>query len=224
MDVLALHSWDLTPAEAVQLQLVLRSHLKFKRTPSSLRYVAGADVSYSRSRDVAVAAVAVLTFPELEIAEVSLATGTLAFPYVPGLLAFREVPLLLVAFRKIRTEPDAILVDGHGIAHPRRFGIACHLGLHLERPTAGCGKSLLVGSGEEPPEQPGAWTYLLDGGEQIGAILRTRPGARPVYLSPGHLLDIPGAVEIAWRCCRGYRIPEPIRVAHLASRSALPSG
>jgi len=221
MRLLSLHPWDLTPGEAVELQRHLRSRLKLEGGALTLRYVAGADISYSRSRDRAVAAVAVLTFPDLEVVEVGLAQGTPAFPYVPGLLAFREVPLLLEAFQGIRTEPDAVLVDGHGIAHPRRFGIACHLGLLLERPTVGCAKSLLVGRPEEPPDQPGAWVYLVDGEERIGAILRTRRGTSPVYISPGHLVDIPQAVEIAWRCCRGHRLPEPVRVAHLSSRSSL---
>lgn len=194
-----------------------------------LRYVAGADVAFelgrgsrgperrdgvaSTSRGRAIAGVIVYSFPELVEVERVTAERPVSFPYVPGLLSFREAPALLRALERLRHMPDLIFYDGHGYAHPRRFGIACHLGVVLDRPTIGCAKSRLVGAHAEPPRQAGLSTPLLDDGETIGAVLRTRTGVKPIYVSPGHRVSLGRAIELVLAVCDGYRIPKPTREA-----------
>jgi deoxyribonuclease V len=156
----------------------------------------------------------------MEVVESVVIEGRPGFPYVPGLLTFREAPLVLDAFDRIATTPDLILVDGQGIAHPRRFGIASHLGLLFDIPTIGCAKSRLCGEHEGPPLQAPASSPLTDEGELIGAVLRTKTGCKPLYISIGHRIDLPTAVERVLACCRGYRLPEPTRLAHLAAGGA----
>jgi len=163
---------------------------------------------------MAVSAVVVLSYPEMEVVQTEVTRGRLDFPYIPGLLSFREAPLMLATFQKLSTSPDLILVDGQGIAHPRRLGIAAHLGLFLEKPTIGCAKSLLCGSHEEPGIEPGDYTLITDRGEPIGAALRTKRGVKPVYVSIGHNIDLKTAVHWTMKSCRGYRLPEPTRFAH----------
>lgn len=216
MNFPTLHSWDLDTKAAIALQRELASRVVLKnRLPEKVRLVAGVDVSYEKHGDRFYAGVVVLTFPDLEPVEEQTAIATVSFPYIPGLLSFRELPVLLAAFRKLEVQPDLVLVDGQGIAHPRRFGLACHLGLWLDLPTIGCAKSRLVGEGEEPGIEAGSHEPLVDGDKVIGALLRTRTGVRPMYISPGHGVDMALAVDWALRCCRGYRLPEPTRQAHL---------
>ena len=150
--------------------------------------------------------------------ETALAELPVTFPYVPGLLAFREAPAVLQAWRSLSIVPDLVIFDAHGLAHPRRFGLACHLGLVLDRPSIGCAKSRLCGEAATPAPEAGAWAGLTDGGEVIGAVLRTRPGVRPVYVSTGHRVSLPTAVALVLACCRGHRLPEPTRLAHLAGQ------
>jgi deoxyribonuclease V len=194
----------------------------------TVRRVAGIDISVTPGpRTAAVrrpaggfrarAAVIVLSFPALEVVETSVVEQPCRFPYVPGLLAFREGPSILAAFRKLRTRPDLLLFDGQGIAHPRRFGIAAHLGVLLDLPSIGCAKSRLIGEHAEPGPGRGAWAPLTDGGETIGAALRTREGVKPVYVSIGHRVDLETALDLVMRCARGYRLPEPTRQAHRAA-------
>jgi deoxyribonuclease V len=211
------HDWTLTPAEAVALQRELRPRL-ISNHPielSRIRLVAGVDVSVKDERSRA--AVVVLTFPGFRVVETALAEGPTPFPYVPGLLTFREGPVLEQAFASLQSEPDAFLFDGMGIAHPRRMGIAAHLGLWLERPTIGCGKTRLVGRHGPVPAEKGGHAPLVDRGEVVGAAVRTRAGTNPLFVSPGHLADVPSAVALALACAVKYRLPEPTRVAHRAA-------
>jgi deoxyribonuclease V len=170
---------------------------------------------------MAQAAAIVLSYPELRLVETSLAQGELDFPYIPGLLSFRELPLILAACRKLSVTPDLILVDGQGVAHPRRIGLACHLGLFLDTPTIGCAKSRLCGSHQVPDDKPGSYAEVVDKGEIIGVALRTRPGVKPVYISTGHKIDLENAIYWVLKCCLGYRLPEPTRLAHLAAGGSL---
>ena len=180
-------------------------------------YIAGVDVSVSRSRGAATGAVVVLEYPGLRLVEASVIRGEVDFPYVPGLLSFREAPLVLRACQALETTPDLILVDGQGIAHPRRIGLASHLGLFLDMPTIGCAKSRLCGSHEVPGVEPGEYAELVDKREIIGVVLRTKIGTKPVYVSVGHMIDLPAAVHWVLECCKGYRLPEPLRLAHQAA-------
>jgi len=179
-----------------------------------LRLVAGADAAYVKSKGKAYAAVAVMSLPEFRIIEEATAIVPLRFPYVPGLLSFREAPVLLSAFRKLRHRPDAVIFDAQGYAHPRRLGLASHMGLVLDLPTAGCAKSRLIGEHVEPGARAGSSAPLLDAGERIGSVLRTRKGVKPLFVSVGHRLSLKAAEELVLRCVNRYRLPEPIRQAH----------
>ena len=177
--------WNLTPREAIQLQESLRERVELQDRFGEIRYVAGADMAFDPETDVAFAGVIVYRFPELEEVERRMARHRLRFPYVPGLLSFRECPVLLAAFAKLRIEPDLILIDGQGFAHPRRFGIACHIGILFDKPTIGCAKSRLVGEHQEPGSSGRLDHPLMLEGERIGVVLRTRDGVRPIYVSYG---------------------------------------
>lgn len=215
MRVLDLHPWDISPAEAIRLQERLRPKVLCENQLVELRSVAGVDVAVRG--DTARAAVVVLRYPSLEVLEVARADRPVAFPYIPGLLAFREAPAVLAACAELTVEPDLFLFDGHGLAHPRRLGLASHIGLFLDKPAIGCAKSRLCGEHDALPPEPGAWSPLRDGAETIGAAVRTRHGARPVYVSIGHKVDLGTAVRCVLLLCRGHRLPEPCRLAHLAA-------
>src|SRR5215210_3900791 len=217
MHVRRRHAWTVAPEEAVALQRGLRREIVADRLIAldAVRLVAGVDVSVKN--DQSQAAVVVVTFPDFQPVETVLAWRPTPFPYVPGLLSFREGPVLEEAFEKLKSEPDVFLFDGMGIAHPRRIGIASHMGLWLGKPTVGCGKTLLCGRYGRLPDQKGASAPLVDRGEVIGAAVRTRDAKQPVFISPGHLADIPTAVSLALRCAPKYRLPEPIRLAHRAA-------
>ena len=213
MKALELHRWDVTPAEALKIQLELRKRVELKDRLPELRYVAGADVALDLERKHAVGGVIVYTFPGLVEVERVAAERGLTFPYVPGLLSFRESPVLIEAFERLRHEPDLIFYDGHGYSHPRRFGITCHLGVLLDRPTIGCAKSRLIGTHAEPASAAGRWTPLRDGEETIGAVLRTRDSVQPIYVSQGHRVSLERTVELVLAVCDGYRVPKPTREA-----------
>jgi len=216
MDFPSLHPWDIDYKKAIALQRDLAARVELRnRLPESIRRVAGVDVSYRKHGNHFFAAVVVLSFPTLETVEIATWDGKVSFPYIPGLLSFRELPVLLEAFRKLEHRPDLVLVDGQGIAHPRRIGLASHLGLWLDVPTIGCAKSRLTGRGEEPGAGKGEMTPLMEDGEQLGVLLRSRAKVRPLYISPGHRVDIPTAADLALACCSRYRLPEPTRQAHL---------
>ena len=210
-----LHGWNLTPKEAVGLQKRLRERVRIEPLKKRIETIAGADISFNKFSPTVYAGVVVLRLPSLEVVEEAGVVSESKFPYVPGLLSFRETPSVLEAWAKLKTEPDALMLDGQGLAHPRRVGIACHVGLIIKRPTLGCAKSILVGKYEEPPPERGQWSPMVDKGETVGAALRTKTRVQPVYVSPGHLIDLAGAVELALRCDGGYRVPEPTRRAHL---------
>jgi deoxyribonuclease V len=205
--------WNLTPRQAMREQERLRERVILEDDFGSIRYVAGADVAFDPATDLAFAGVTVYAFPALEEVERRMARRKLRFPYVPGLLSFRESPVLLAAFARLRTEPDVILIDGHGRAHPRLFGIACHLGVLLDKPTIGCAKSLLVGEHAEPGAKRGATASLIFKGEHVGEVLRTRENVKPIYVTTGHRVSLPSAVRIVERCLDGFRIPRPTREA-----------
>ena len=216
------HPWNLSPSEARALQQELRGRVREEVLSTPVR-VAGVDVSVRGQ--TARAAVVILSFPDLEPLEAAAAEQPLTFPYVPGLLAFREGPAVLTALEKVRTRPDVLIFDAQGLAHPRRMGLATHLGVLLDLPSVGCAKSRLCGDHEEPPQKRGSWVPLWDGGEVIGAVVRTRVGVRPVYVSVGHRTDLESAVELVLSCCSRYRLPEPTRWAHrVAGGESLPTG
>ncbi len=213
-----LHSWDLSAREAIALQKVLAEKVEVHGgVTHSLKRVAGADVSYRRRGGQFHAAVVVLDCHSMSILETATASGEVTFPYIPGLLSFRELPILLQAFRKLSVPPDLILADAQGVAHPRRLGLASHLGLWLGLPTVGCAKSRLCGEAAVPEGEKGSWTPLYDDGEVVGRLLRTKARVRPLYISAGHKIDLQSAAEVVLHCCRGYRLPEPTRQAHLLS-------
>lgn len=217
------HSWALTPRQAIALQKQLRDKVLRKDSLGTVRHVAGTDVGFEQSGAVSRAAVVVLTYPGLELVDYSIARLPTCFPYVPGLLSFREAPVVLSALDALRVQPDLILCDGQGIAHPRRMGIASHIGILRDIPTIGVGKTRLTGSHEEPPQQRGAWQPLTDRGEIIGAVLRTRANTRPIFVSTGHRISLQTAVQYVLACTTRFRLPETTRWAHrLASGSPQP--
>lgn len=205
----------MTPREAVELQKSLRERVRLAPLERKIETVAGADISFNKFSSTVYAGIVVLRLPGLEVVEEVGVVSETSFPYVPGLLSFRESPSVLEAWAKLKTEPDAVMFDGQGIAHPRRVGIASHVGLLIERPTFGCAKSVLVGKYDEPGEERGSWTEMSDKGEVVGAALRTKTRAQPIFVSPGHLIDLEGAIRLTLACDGGYRQPEPTRRAHL---------
>lgn len=216
MRVSLTHTWQVTPAEAARIQRELSGLVERADRFGEIRTVAGIDVGV---RDgLATAAVVVLSLPGLQVVETTTARRTVEFPYVPGLLAFREGPAVFDALEQLHADPDLLMFDAHGVAHPRRMGLACHLGVLLDCPSIGCAKSRLCGQAEEPGPHAGAVATLIDGDEIIGAVVRTRAGASPVYVSTGHRVGLEAAVRLTLACCRGHRLPEPTRQAHLAGR------
>jgi deoxyribonuclease V len=216
MKIHPLHSWDINPTQAAALQKELASRVDVRTPLTRCELVAGADVSYNRFSTTFFAGVVVLRVADCAVVETQGAVlHDVTFPYVPGLLSFREAPVLLEAFARVQAEPDAVMLDGQGIAHPRRLGLASHVGLWLQRPCLGCAKSKLTGRYQEPGEKPGSLAPLLAGGEVVGDVVRTRKKTQPVFVSAGHLIDLPSAVRLVLATCRGYRLPEPTRQAHL---------
>ena len=223
-----LHDWNLTRSEAVALQNQLRGHVRIQPLEGEVNFVAGCDISFNRFSDVVYAGIVVLRLPGIEIVTSATVVTRARFPYVPGLLSFRETPALLEAWEKLEVAPDVVMLDGQGLAHPRRFGIACHFGLLTGLPTVGCAKTVLVGKYDEPGERAGEYSLMTHKGETVGAAVRSKDRVAPIYVSVGHLIDLPGAIKLALRCVRGYqtdglfsdskskyRIPEPTRQAHL---------
>ncbi len=219
------HRWDVSPEEAQQIQRDLAARVHIEPLSTQPRTIGGIDVSFPQ-RDVARAAVVIVRFPELTPIAQATAERPVSFPYIPGLLSFRETPAVLDALDQLSTLPDLLMCDAQGLAHPRRLGLAAHLGVLLDHPTIGCAKSRLIGRHEEPPPERGAYTWLYDGQEIIGAAVRTRDGVKPVYVSVGHRIDLPGAIQMTLACCTRYRLPEPTRLAHqvAAGRSVVPPG
>jgi len=215
--VARLHDWHVSTTQALEIQRRLAGQVSWSGEIATPRFIAGVDISAGRAHGMARGAVVVLNYPELRVVEVKVAPGELDLPYIPGLLSFRESPLILAACEQLIVTPDLIMVDGQGVAHPRRIGLASHLGLFLDTPTIGCAKSLLCGRHETPGDEPGSYAEIVDQGETIGAALRTKRGVKPVYVSTGHNIDLQTAIHWVLACCRGYRLPEPTRLAHLAA-------
>jgi deoxyribonuclease V len=217
-----LHNWNLTPAEAARVQAELRDRLVLSWDDRPIRTIGGVDISIKT--ESARAAIVVIRYPELTPIEAVLADAPLVFPYIPGLLAFREGPAALAAWNKLENKPDLLMFDGQGIAHPRGIGIAAQMGLWLERPTIGVAKSRLYGRHEEVGPRRGDRADLIDkNGQVIGAVIRSREKTNPLYISPGHLMDVDHAVEFVMACLAGYRLPEPTRWAHkIAGGEKLP--
>jgi deoxyribonuclease V len=209
-----LHGWNLSPKQAIALQARLRDRVETEDRIGTVRHVAGVDVGFEDGGTTTRAAVAVLDVGRLALVERAVVRKPTRFPYVPGLLSFREAPAVLAAFERLRVAPDLILYDGQGLAHPRRFGIASHVGVLLDAPTIGVAKTRLIGEHRVPPDRRGAWVPLRDGGETIGAVLRTRTGVKPLYVSIGHRVSLESAVRWTMTCVTRYRLPETTRWAH----------
>ena len=216
-----LHEWRVSYHEALAIQNRLRGRVRETPLPREIRLVAGADVAYSRLTHRMYASVLVCALPTLEVVERVQAVRRARFPYIPGLFSFREVPPLLAAFARLRSLPDVLLFDGQGLAHPRRFGLACHAGLLLDRPSVGCAKSLLIGLHASVGRRRESWAPLTDGGETIGAALRTRDGVKPVYVSMGHRADLASALNLVLATTRRFRLPEPLRLAHQSTQALM---
>ncbi|MBR8839764.1 MAG: deoxyribonuclease V [Stigonema ocellatum SAG 48.90 = DSM 106950] len=219
MKIYQRHAWPLTVEEAIAIQEKLQAEvITENQLKEPVQYVAGVDMAFEANGTISHAAVAVLSFPDLQVQETSDSRRPTTFPYIPGFLSFREIPAILDALEKIKITPDLILCDGQGIAHPRRFGIACHLGLLVDIPTIGVAKSLLIGKHDDLPEVRGSWQPLIHRGETIGAVLRTRAGVKPVYVSSGHRVSLPTAIDYVLRCTPKYRLPETTRIADKLSK------
>ncbi len=222
MEISPLHEWNLTPREALQLQKDLASQVNLQNPlkVDDLHLVAGVDVSVRRNSEnveMSQAAVVVMRYPSFEVVEVVRSSMPTPFPYIPGLLSFREGPVLVNAFQQLQNVPNVFIFDGMGIAHPRHLGIAAHLGLWLKKPTIGCGKTWLFGRHDPVGEERGSFSWMMDKNEKIGAAVRTRTRVKPVYISPGNLVDIESAIAVVFACTPRFRLPEPIRAAHNAA-------
>jgi deoxyribonuclease V len=217
----AQHRWDVSTSEAIAIQRQLRDQVLTTNgiTLTTLKSIAGVDASYQEKIGEAKAAVVVLAFPGLEVIEQAVITRPITFPYVPGLLSFREAPAVLDALGSLRARPDLLMCDGQGYAHPRRLGLASHLGVYLNMPSIGCAKSRLIGVYDEPGPTQGSLSPLTDHGEVIGTVLRSKTGTRPLFISIGHMIDLATSVELVLRCLRGYRLPEPTRLADKLSKT-----
>lgn len=210
------HAWDISIPEATRIQKDLRSSVVLRQLDREIKTIAGADISYTRGSDIFSACMIVLSYPDLIEIERSFYRMRVTFPYVPGYLSFREVPALVETYKKLQHKPDVIVMDGQGIAHPRRLGVATHLGLILDTSTIGCAKSLLYGEGGEPAETPGSIAYLHDKKDAavIGARVRTKKKCKPLIISAGHKITLQESIDIVLNTTRGYRIPEPTRRTH----------
>ncbi len=224
MRVRTLHRWQVTYEEAIAIQQRLRREVREEPLARPVRIVAGADVAYSRRPHQLYAAVVLVELPSFRLIARSTATRRARFPYIPGLFTFREAPPLLAAFRRLDRRPDVILFDGHGRAHPRRFGLACHAGLLLDTPSVGCAKSRLVGEHGPLGLERGATAALQDEGELVGAVVRTRTGVASVFVSVGHRITLADAVEVVLATTGRFRVPEPLRLAHQATRALMAIG
>jgi deoxyribonuclease V len=214
----SLHPWNVSVEEAIQIQENLRSRIILKKTFSKVRTIGGGDVAYSKKRNLLFGAVVVLSFPQMETVDISKADGMVHFPYIPGLFSFREGPILIKAFQRLKTKPDVMIYDAQGIAHPRGFGLASHMGLWLDLPSVGCAKTPLVDEFTSPGPSKGSCELIRREGKEVGIVLRTKDNVKPLFVSPGHRIDLPTSIQIILKCCQRFRIPEPLRRAHHVSR------
>lgn len=216
-----LHPWKVTPEQAIRIQENLRHRIILRKTFSKVTTIGGADVSYPKEGNFLLGAVVVLSFPQMETQDAATACAKIPFPYLPGLLTFREGPILIKAFQKLRTRPDVLIFDGQGIAHPREMGLATHLGIWLNLPSMGCAKTPLLGGSVTPGLQKGSYELIRQDGREVGVVLRTKDRVKPVFVSPGHRIDLWTSIQLVLDSCQGFRIPEPLRRAHHLSRQLL---
>jgi deoxyribonuclease V len=216
-----LHPWNVSVEEAIQIQEALKDLTILKKTFSTIRTIGGGDVAYSKDGYLLFGAIVVLSFPEMEILDWATADGKTPFPYIPSLLSFREGPILIRAFQKLRRKPDMMIYDGQGIAHPKGMGLASHMGLWFDLPSIGCAKTPLLHEFISPGPSKGSFEWIRREGRRVGAVLRTRDHIKPLYISPGHRIDLSTSNQLILESCKGFRLPEPLRKAHqLAERTA----
>jgi len=214
-----LHAWNVSLEEAIQIQEAFKDQIILKKTFSKVRTIGGGDAAYSKNGKLLFAAIVVLSFPDMEIIDTATADGKTFFPYIPGLLTFREGPVLLKAFQRLRLKPDIMVYDGQGIAHPRGMGLASHMGLWLDLPSMGCAKTPLLDGFVPPGPSRGSFEWIRRKGRKVGAVLRTKENVKPLFVSPGHRIDFLTTNQIILESCKGFRFPEPLRKAHqLAER------
>lgn len=209
-----LHAWNVGYKKAVEIQERLKKSIILRGSAKDCRLIAGADILYIKGSEIFYASVIVFNLQTMERVEEVTASGKVDFPYIPGLLSFRESPILLKAFAKIKSEPDVIILDAQGIAHPRGIGLASHIGLLLDKSAIGCAKTRLIGEYNEVGGEAGCHSQLTVKNKIVGAVLRTRKNVKPVFVSPGHKIDLKTSIALILKSCRGYRLPEPVRQAH----------
>jgi len=216
-----LHSWEVSIEEAIRIQENLKDRLIPKKTFSSPKTIGGADVAYSTNKNFLFGAIAVLSYPEMKLIDTATAKGEISFPYLPGLFSFREGPILVKAFQGLRVKPDLLIFGGHGTAHPRGLGLASHMGLWFNLPSIGCARTPLLKEFDYPCLSRGSFEWIFLKGKKVGAVLRTKRGVKPVFVSPGHRIDLMTSIPIVLAACQRYRIPEPLRFAHRFSRKMM---
>jgi deoxyribonuclease V len=215
MNRIPAHNWNISFQEAREIQEDLARQVQIHPLDSEIRHVAGFDVSYLKKDNTVIGGMVVLEYPSLHVIDKFITTDRIHFPYIPGYLSFREAPIILKLIEKYHHLTDLFMFDGHGIAHPRRLGIAAHIGVISGKPSIGCAKKRLIGEYSEPGKRKGENTRLMDRQEEIGRVLRTKKGIKPVFVSVGNLINLPEAVQLTLNCCTRYRLPEPTRLAHL---------
>ena len=216
-----LHSWNVSVEEAIQIQEALKDRIILKKTFSKVRTMGGGDVAYSKNENRLFGAIVILSFPDMEILDMATADGKIPFPYIPTLLSFREGPILIKTFQRLKIKPNIMIFDGQGIAHPRGMGLASHIGLWLNLPSIGCAKTGLLDGFISPGPSKGSYEWIRREGKKVGAVLRTKEKVKPLFVSPGHRIDLLTSIQLLLESCRGFRIPEPLRKAHQLSRSML---
>jgi deoxyribonuclease V len=214
----ALHSWKVSLEKAIQIQKDLSSQIILRKTFSKVRTVGGGDVAYSKNKALLFGAIVILSFPQMETLDIATDLGKLSFPYIPGLLSFREGPILIKIFQKLKVKPDVIIFDGQGVAHPRGIGLASHLGLWFDLPSIGCAKTPLLDEFVSPGFSKGSFEAIQREGKEVGAVLRTKDKVKPLFVSPGHRIDLTTSIQLILASCQGFRIPEPLRQAHQLAR------
>jgi deoxyribonuclease V len=209
--------------EAIRIQEALRDRIILKNTFLSVRSIGGGDVAYSKNENRLFGAIVVLSFPKMDILDIATTDGKIPFPYIPTLLSFREGPILIKTFRKLKIRPDVMIYDGQGIAHPREMGLASHMGLWLDLPSIGCAKTPLLHGFTSPGPSKGSFEWIRKDGKNVGAVVRTKEKVKPLFISPGHRIDLMTSIQLILESCKGFRFPEPLRKAHQASRKMLHS-
>jgi deoxyribonuclease V len=212
-----LHSWKVSVEEAIQIQEALRNRIIAKKTFSKIKTIGAGDVAYSKSGNLLFGAIVVLSFPQMEILDTATSVGKVSFPYIPTLLSFREGPILAKTFQKLKVNPDVMIYDGQGVAHPRGMGLASHMGLWFDLPSIGCAKTPLLEEFISPGSFRGSFEWIRRKGKKVGAVLRTKENVKPLFVSPGHRIDLLTSIHLILESCRGFRIPEPLRKAHQLS-------